>query len=157
MVPAFDGGNHLVGDALLVDELGIVGGLKLAPAVGLQPVRLPDATPALALMMPAGCAIMAAVQCVVSPGGSASVSATTRSATSGPRGGMREGLVAQQPSKPSVAKRSCQRHTQVSICRLPHDLDGAGAVDAGHAERDRPRHWGSRGRRPGRSRRLMIL
>ena len=69
---------------------------------------------ALALM-PAAFAIMSAVQCVVSPGGSASVSATTRSATSGPSGGMREGRVLSRssPSTPSAAKRSCQRQTQV--------------------------------------------
>ena len=65
--------------------------------------------------MPAALAIMAAVQWVVSPGGSARVSATTRSATSGPSGGMREGRVLSRrsPSKPSAAKRSCQRQTQV--------------------------------------------
>jgi hypothetical protein len=53
---------------------------------------------ALALM-PAAFAIMSAVQCVVSPGGSTSVSAITRSAMSGPRGGMREArvFVVQQP------------------------------------------------------------
>lgn len=121
-MPAFDGGNHLVGDALLVDELGIVGGLELAPAVGLQPVRLPDATPALALMMPAACAIMAAVQCVVSPGGSASVSATTRSATSGPRGGMREGRVLLRNSPRSLqwrsAPASATRRSRFAGCRM---------------------------------------
>lgn len=77
---------------------------------------------ALALM-PAACAIMSAVQCVVSPGGSASVSATTRSVTSGPSGAMRDGRVLSRrgPSKPSLAKRSCQRHTQVfdlPVCRM---------------------------------------
>ncbi|ESW76196.1 hypothetical protein X772_32360 [Mesorhizobium sp. LSJC280B00] len=69
---------------------------------------------ALALMA-AAFAIMSAVQCVVSPGGSASVSATTRSPASGPSGGMRNGRVLSRssPSQPSAAKRSCQRHTQV--------------------------------------------
>lgn len=69
---------------------------------------------ALALT-PASSAIMSAVQCVVSPGGSASVSATTRSATAGPSGATRDGCVLPRssPSTPSAAKRSCQRHTQV--------------------------------------------
>ena len=69
---------------------------------------------ALALM-PTACAIISAVQWVVSPGGSSSVSATTRSATSGPSGGMREGRVLSRnsPSTPSSAKRCCQRQTQV--------------------------------------------
>ena len=55
----------------------------------------------------------AAVQCVVSPGGSAWVRVTTRVATSGPSGGMRAGRVLsrRRPSTPSCAKRSCQRQT----------------------------------------------
>ena len=65
--------------------------------------------------MPAAFAIMSAAQCVVSPGGSASVSATTRSPTSGPSGGMRDGRVLshKSPSKPFSAKRFCQCQTQV--------------------------------------------
>ncbi len=55
--------------AQLVGELRVGGELELPPAVGLQPVRLPDAATALALM-PTASAIMSAVQCVVSPGGS---------------------------------------------------------------------------------------
>ena len=43
--------------------------------------------------MPAAVAIIAAVQWVTSPGGSVNVNATARSATSGPRGGMRDGRV----------------------------------------------------------------
>ena len=52
---------------------------------------------------------------VVSTGGSASVSATTRAATSGPSGGMREGRVlsCRRPAMPSFMNRSCQRQTQV--------------------------------------------
>ena len=77
---------------------------------------------ALALM-PTAVAIMSAVQCIVSPGGSASVSVTTWSATSGPNGGMRAGRVLSRnsPSKPSEAKRPRQRHTQVFdllVCRM---------------------------------------
>ena len=66
-------------------------------------------------LMPVAFAIMAPVQCVASPGGSASVSATTRAATSAPSGGMREGRVLSRsrPSTPSAMKRSCQRQTQV--------------------------------------------
>jgi len=58
---------------------------------------------------------MAAVQWVFSAGGSLSVRATTRSATSAPNGGIREGRVLSRrsPSTPSSAKRSCQRQTQV--------------------------------------------
>src|SRR6266480_5628701 len=69
---------------------------------------------ALALM-PLARAIRSAVQWVVSTGGSASVSATTRAATSGPSGGMREGRVlsCRRPSMPSFMNRSCQRQTQV--------------------------------------------
>ena len=57
----------------------------------------------------------AAVQCVVSPGGSPCVRATTRAATSGPSGGMRAGRVLSRrsPSTPSCAKRPCQRKTTV--------------------------------------------
>ncbi len=57
----------------------------------------------------------AAVQCVVSPGGSAWVRATTRAATSGPSGGMRAGriLSRRSPARPSRAKRSCQRQTAI--------------------------------------------
>ena len=56
-------------------------------------------------------------QCVVSPGGSSWMSAITRSATCGPKGGMREGRVLSRrsPSMPSRMKRSCQRHTQVLL------------------------------------------
>src|SRR6476659_3398788 len=69
---------------------------------------------ALALM-PLARAIRSAVQWVVSTGGSASVSATTRAATSGPSGGMREGRVlsCRRPAMPSFMNRSCQRQTQV--------------------------------------------
>ena len=88
---------------------------------------------ALALM-PAACAIMSAVQCVVSPGGSSNVRATTRSATAGPSGGMREGRVLSRnsPSKPSAAKRSCQRQTQVfdlPVCRIISTVPAPSALN----------------------------
>ena len=55
------------------------------------------------------------VQCVTSPGGGVSVSATTRLATSNPSAGTRDGRVLSRrsPSTPSCMKRSCQRHTAV--------------------------------------------
>ena len=65
-------------------------------------------------LMPAYFAIIAAVQWVVSAGGSVNVSATTRSATSGPSGGTRDGRVLSRrsPSTPSLMNRACQRQTQ---------------------------------------------
>src|SRR6266853_6086462 len=62
-------------------------------------------------------AIAAAVQCVVSPGGSLCVSATTRSPMAGARGGTRDGRVlsCNRPSTPSCMNRSCQRHRQVLL------------------------------------------
>src|SRR5471030_2105018 len=69
---------------------------------------------ALALM-PQAAAISAAVQWVLSPGGGLEVNVTTRSATSGPSGAMREGRVlsCSKPTTPSCMNRSCQRQTQV--------------------------------------------
>src|SRR5260221_748789 len=63
--------------------------------------------------MPAALAMAAAVQCVVSPGGSALVRATTRSITGWASGGMRGGRVLSRsrPSTPACMKRSCQRQT----------------------------------------------
>src|SRR5260221_87562 len=63
--------------------------------------------------MPAALAMAAAVQCVVSPGGSALVRATTRSITGWAGGGMRGGRVLShsRPSTPACMKRSCQRQT----------------------------------------------
>src|ERR1700731_1866659 len=65
-------------------------------------------------LTPAASAIAAPVQCVVSPGGASIVSATIRSAMSESSLGMRDGRVLsrRRPSKPSTAKRSCQRQTQ---------------------------------------------
>ena len=67
------------------------------------------------MLTPAASAIAAPVQCVASATGGSIVSVTTRSATAGSSFGMREGLVLSRssPSKPSSAKRSCQRQTQV--------------------------------------------
>jgi len=58
-------------------------------------------------LMPIEAAFASAVQCVVSPGGSSSVSATTRSGTSGARGAMRDGRVLPCSSPPqSLPRRS---------------------------------------------------
>src|SRR6202040_1312601 len=66
-------------------------------------------------LRPDAFAIKTPVQWVVSPGGSPSVRATTRSAASPSSGLIREGLVLSRsrPSNPSSKKRSCQRQTQV--------------------------------------------
>ena len=60
-------------------------------------------------------ATAAAIQCVTSPGGSLNVSATTRSVTASPSGGMRDGRVlsTSNPSVPASMKRCCHRHMQV--------------------------------------------
>ena len=82
-------------------------------------------------LMPLALAMAAAVQCVTSPGGSVSVSATTRAATSAPSGGMRDGRVLSRsrPSTPSGMKRSCQRQTaRLADAGVAHDLGGAAAV-----------------------------
>lgn len=108
--------------AQLVDELGIVGELELAPAVGLQPVRLPDATHS-------ACADASRLRHHV--GGpvrrlARQLGKRQRHHALGHLGSerrnAREGRVLSRnsPSKPSVAKRSCQRHTQVfdlPVCR----------------------------------------
>jgi hypothetical protein len=64
-------------------------------------------------LMPAAFDIIAAVQCVGSPGGSARVKATVRSCTLAGSGGMREGRVlsCSRPSIPACMNRSRQRHT----------------------------------------------
>ena len=59
-------------------------------------------------------AIARPVQCVVSPGGSANVSSTTRSISADGNGGSLGFLVlwCGRPATPSRMNRSCQRHTQ---------------------------------------------
>ena len=66
-------------------------------------------------LTPIAFAMAAPVQCAASPGGASIVRATTRSAIEGASLGTREGRVLsrRRPSKPSAAKRSCQRQTQV--------------------------------------------
>ena len=91
-------------------------------------------------LMPVWAAIIAAVQWVVSTGGSLSVSATTRSVTSGPRGGMRDGRVLsrRRPSTPSSMKRSCQRQTQVfdlPVRRMIFVVPAPSALDSTMAAR----------------------
>src|SRR5205085_9278713 len=87
-------------------------------------------------LIPAALAIMAAVQCIVSPGGSSWVSAITRSATCGPKGGMREGRVLSRrsPSMPSCMKRSCPApHAGFALAGAAHDL-----AEAGYGPQDDP-------------------
>jgi hypothetical protein len=86
----------------------------MAHAVRLEAVGAPDPLDGTEAS-PAAFAIKAPVQWVVSPGGSPSVRATTRSAASAPSGLMREGrvLLRSKPSNASSTKRSCQRQTQV--------------------------------------------
>ena len=66
---------------------------------------------------PATLAISRPVQWVVSPGGSPSVRATTRSATSSGRRGVPGGRVLSRsrPSRPSSMNRACQRQTAVLL------------------------------------------
>src|SRR5207342_1721661 len=101
--------------AQLVDEVRIVRELELPITVRLKPVRAFQMRRTALALMPLARAIRSAVQWVVSTGGSASVSVTTRAATSGPSGGMREGRVlsCRRPAMPSFMNRSCQRQTQV--------------------------------------------
>ena len=61
--------------------------------MGAPPTTFASRRRAALALMPLARAIRSAVQWVVSAGGSVNVSATTRSATSGPSGGMREGRV----------------------------------------------------------------
>jgi Queuosine biosynthesis protein QueC len=100
--------------AQFVDEARVVGQLELAHPMRLQTMARQMRWTELTLS-PAAFAIRTPVQWVVSPGGSPSLSATTRSAVSAPSGLMRERRVLSRssPSTPSSIKRSCQRQTQV--------------------------------------------
>src|SRR5476651_2653661 len=87
---------------------------------------------ALALM-PLARAIRSAVQWVVSVGGSANVSATTRSATSGPCPGTREGRVLsrRRPSTPFFHEPLLPApDAGLRRAGLAHDLVGSDAVGA---------------------------
>jgi hypothetical protein len=99
----------------VVDEVRIVRELELPITVRLKPVGAFQMRRTALALIPLARAIRSAVQWVGSTGGSASVSATTRAAISGPSGGMREGRVlsCRRPSMPSFMNRSCQRQTQV--------------------------------------------
>lgn len=102
--------------AQLGDEVRIVRELELSAPMRLEPVRAFQMPRTALALMPLARAIRSAVQWVVSVGGSANVSATTRSAASGPSPGIREGrgvLSRKSPSTPSSMKRCCQRQTQV--------------------------------------------
>jgi hypothetical protein len=98
----------------LAAKAGSVESLNCRTRCGCRPcprqIRCTDE-----MLIAATLLMAAAVQCVVSPGGSPCVRATTRAATSGPSRGMRAGRVLSRrsPSTPSCAKRSCQRQTTV--------------------------------------------
>ena len=115
----------------LAANLRVVGQLELAHPMRLQAMAAPDALHRTDADAARSLAMAAPVQCVASPGGSASVIATTRSVTSAPSRGMRDGRVLSRsrPSTPSRMKRSCQRQTQVlDVPVCAHDLGGAAAI-----------------------------
>src|SRR5260370_22819791 len=99
--------------AKLLGKLLVVGQLEASDAMGLEAVLAPMRCTELTLM-PGASAIAAAVQWVVSPGGSFRVSATTRATTSTSSGGMRDGRVLSRnsPPTPSTMNRSCQRQIE---------------------------------------------
>ncbi len=71
------------------------------------------------MLIPAAFAIAEPLQWLAAGGGPANVRATTRLATSGLSGGMRDRRVLsrQRPAAPSSRKRSCQR--QITVLALP--------------------------------------
>src|SRR5215472_5576148 len=93
-------------------KIGVARQLELACPVRLdtcaRQIRCTELT-----LIPTALAIIAAVQCVVSPGGAPRVNATVRSHTLADNGGMREGRVLSRtrPATPARMNRSCQRHT----------------------------------------------
>ena len=99
-------------------ELRIVGQLELLYPVRLEAIGTPDPL-RRADADPQAFAVAEPVRWLAPGGGPASVSATTRSATVGPSGGMREGRVLsrQSPAIPASRKRSCQR--QITVLALP--------------------------------------
>ena len=90
--------------AQLVDELRVVESLNCRTRCGCNPWRRRMRWTEL-MLMPAVFAIIAPVQCVASPGGSARVSAMTRSATGSSSGAIHEGRVLsrRRPSTPPLA------------------------------------------------------
>jgi len=104
--------------AQLGDELRVIGELEPTHSVRLQAVGPPDAlyrTDTDPDRFGHGCA----VQWVAFWDGPAKVKATTRSATSGANGGMREGRVLSRhrEATPSALNRSCQR--QMTVLAFP--------------------------------------
>jgi hypothetical protein len=87
--------------------------LEAPHPVRQQAVRRPDARCTERSDTPVAAAIARPVQCVASPGGSPSVSSTTRSTSAGGNGGKPDFLVfsRKRPVTPSRMNRSCQRHT----------------------------------------------
>lgn len=89
----------------LAAKAGAVKSLNCRTRYGCRPcprqIRCTDET-----LMDAAWAMAVAVQCVVSPGGSPCVRATTRTATSGPSGGMLAGRVLSRRSQRGLLARS---------------------------------------------------
>ncbi len=98
----------------LLDKLGVFGELELAHTVRLETVAAPDAQHR-ALRNPDICAMVAEVQCVVSPGGGPWVSSTTRAIVSCGKAGLREGrsCPVKGHRRASCMKRSSKRQTHV--------------------------------------------
>ena len=117
--------------AQFVDEARIVGQLELAHPVRLQTMGAPDALVELTLELPAALALKAPVQWVVSPGGSPSVKATTRSAASALSGLIGEGRVLSRtrPSNLVLHKAFLPApNASLGLGRSPHDLVRADAI-----------------------------
>src|SRR6478609_3176149 len=83
------------------------------------------------MLIPAAFAIAEPLQWLAAGGGPANVRATTRLATSGLSGGMRDRRVLsrQSPAAPSSRKRSCQRQiTRLGLTGGLHDLSRAATI-----------------------------
>src|SRR3954470_10267049 len=106
-------------------NFGSVESLNCWTRCGCRPCARQIRCTELALI-PTAFAIIAAVQWVASTGGSVRVSATTRSAISEPRGGMREGRVLSRLHKAFLPAP----HTGLRLAGLAHDLVGAEVVRA---------------------------
>jgi hypothetical protein len=100
-------------------KVRVVRQFELARPVRLQSMLAPMRCTELTLM-PLTLAIASAVQCVVSPIGSASVRETTFAFTSASSGGIRDGRVLSRsrPATPSIIKRSCHRQTVVLLASI---------------------------------------
>ena len=116
--------------AQFVNEAWVVRKLELANPVGLETMAAPIRWTELTLR-PDAFAIKTPVQSVVSPGGSPSVRATTRSAASPSSGLIREGpsLVAKQTLEPFFQEAFLPApNASLGLAGWPHDLVRAGPI-----------------------------